>query len=198
MTLLFSCLVDPLVTFVGEENCVLQEMKYSSDVVPHWLRRCGLRVSGWFRLCLLSFCGVESLKLNVWKPVMWACSLADLMENIYLSSMLIWPSLPRRKFPGIPAYPSFGLGKSWMGLKSYFLLSSVLHLCIKKTRENTNFFFSFHPAFPCSLGAKLTFEDRRWLWDGANSRGGSFFMPSVSPPKVEHMVNVAANIRNNC
>lgn len=145
MTLLFSCLV----TFVGGESCVLQEMKYCLDVVPHRLWRCGLRVSGWFKLSLLSFCGVESLKLNVWKPVMWICSVGDvLLENIYLSSMLIGPSLPRRKFPGIPACPSFGLGKNWMALESYFPLSSLLHLCLKK---KIIFFFSFHPAFPCSV-----------------------------------------------
>lgn len=102
-----------------------------SDVVPHWLQRCGLRVTGWFRPSFFSTCGVGSLKPNVWKSVMWAWCLADLMKNISVGSLLIGPhsSLPRRKFSSWDPCLSHlwdlaKVGWAW-GVISHWALSSL-------------------------------------------------------------------------
>lgn len=110
-----------------------------SDVVPHWLQRCGLRVTGWFRPSFFSTCGVGSLKPNVWKSVMWAWSLADLMKNVSVGSLLIGPhsSLPRRKFSSWDPCLSHlwdlaKVGWAW-GVISHWALSSI---CLYKKKNS--------------------------------------------------------------
>lgn len=137
---LFCYLVIPLVTSVGGESCVLQEVKYWSAL--SW----GTTLTA--KMMAQSYRVVQTslfLHLLVREPEAGCLKISDVSmlpcrfneKHLCHLVYLAWFFLPQEEIFILVSLSvlSLGLGKSWMGLGSYFQLSSVLLRAKKKINK---------------------------------------------------------------